>query len=417
MKTLSLFVTFFIFFTADADAQILKKVERSARRSAERTIERRVEKESAKKTDEVLDEVLDRQKKQKESGSRRVSGSSRTTQSNAGTQSGIDPELNYSGKVIFQDDFQPTRLGDFPRKVMSSGGGEIVETDDIKGLQFYPNSNILLQMKELPQNFALEFDLILENVPSSLYRTAFNVYLQELNVLKHNDPKNKYGAVGFSLWGDKSDHQIDLFNKKAAYEIKEKIPYNINANVIDNRSKWTVLKHGNRLRLFINGSKVTDSPNLLQGVNVKHINFRLDGTKKEQGHAFVISAVKVTAIGEDLRSQLIDKGNFSTSNILFASGSDKIQPSSFKLLNEIAALIRTDPATFSIVGHTDSDGDENTNRSLSLQRAESVKKYLISKGVSASKLQTVGRGESHPIAPNETEEGKARNRRVQFTKK
>lgn len=417
MKTLSLFVTFFTFFTANADAQILKKAERAARRGAERTVERRVEKETSKKTDEVLDGIFDGNKtrenqhkipKEQENTSRQTSKKTR--------QSTTDPELNYTGKLIFRDDITGTRIGDFPGKFKSSAGGEVVQIGNIKGLQLFPNNNVLLSLHNLPQNFALAFDLTLNNVPPSLYRTAFNVFVQELDVLKHNDPKNKYGAVGFSLWGDKNDHQIDLFNKKASYEIKEKIPYPIHGNILDATSSWVILRNGNRLRLFINGQKIADAPHLLQGVAVKHINLRLDGTKREEGHAFILSNVKVTEIAEDLRTQLIVKGNFSTSNILFASGSDKIQPSSFKLLNEIAALIRTNPATFSIVGHTDSDGDENTNLSLSLNRAESVKKYLVSKGVSAGTLQTVGKGESQPIAPNETAEGKARNRRVQFIK-
>lgn len=421
MKTISLFVTFFIFFVSEGNTQIIKKVERAARRGAERTVERRIEKEATKKTDRVLDEVFEDKNKpanrsNRSATNRTAPGADNPQVTNSSPDAATDPELNFTGNTIFEDDFPTTRLGDFPAKFKSSTGGEVVQQGNSKGLKFYPNSNVILNLQTLPQNFALSFNLTLENVPSSLYRTAFNVFLQEQNVLKHNDPKNKYGAVGFSLWGDKKDHQIDLFNKKGAYEIKEKIPFDINGIIIDQTSTWILLRNGNRLRVFINGNKIADAPNLLDGIVVNHINMRLDGTKKEENHAFIISNVRVTEIGDDLRSQLIDKGNFSTSNILFASGSDKIQPSSFKLLNEIAALIRTNPATFSIVGHTDSDGDENTNQSLSLNRAESVKKYLVGKGVSAGTLQTAGKGESQPIAPNETAEGKARNRRVQFIK-
>ncbi len=68
-----------------------------------------------------------------------------------------------------------------------------------------------------------------------------------------------------------------------------------------------------------------------------------------------------------------------------------------------------------ILGHTDSDGDDAHNQELSQRRAESVKQYLVSKGVDASKLMTKGMGETDPIATNQTDNGKFRNRRIEFT--
>lgn len=68
-----------------------------------------------------------------------------------------------------------------------------------------------------------------------------------------------------------------------------------------------------------------------------------------------------------------------------------------------------------ILGHTDSDGDDAYNKELSQRRAEAVKEYLVSKGADASKLMTRGMGETDPIATNETDNGKFRNRRIEFT--
>lgn len=414
-----------LLFFGSANAQFIEKLGKKAEKAAERTVERRVEKEASKKTDEALDEVFENDKKKSKKDKNKKEKPKGNTPSSEGNSSGSrsskstsanDPELNFSGTVIFSDDFQSTRKGDFPGKFTSSSGGEIVGLGAVNGLKFYPNSNVMPNLKNLPDNFALEFDLTLENVPESLYKTAFNIYFQEQNTLKNDDPKNKYGAVGFSLWGDAKEHQIDLFNKKASYEIKEKIPYNVRSNIIGKTSKFTVLKNGNRLRLFINGKKVTDSPNLLQGVKVNHINFRLNGTKKEE-HSFIVSNLKVTSISDDLRTQLIEKGSFTTNNILFASGSDKIQPSSYTVLDEIASAMKSDNSNFLITGHTDSDGDDTSNLALSKKRAESVKNYLISKGISASRLQTDGKGENQPVASNSTSEGKAQNRRVEFLRK
>ena len=70
-----------------------------------------------------------------------------------------------------------------------------------------------------------------------------------------------------------------------------------------------------------------------------------------------------------------------------------------------------------IEGHTDSDGPTDKNQILSQKRAESVKSYLVSGGISDSRLSTKGYGESTPVAPNTTATGKAQNRRVELAVK
>ncbi len=70
-------------------------------------------------------------------------------------------------------------------------------------------------------------------------------------------------------------------------------------------------------------------------------------------------------------------------------------------------------AYIEVIGHTDSVGDDAYNQKLSEQRAESVRDYLVGAGIDASKMVTVGAGESMPIASNKTEEGRAENRRVE----
>ena len=67
-----------------------------------------------------------------------------------------------------------------------------------------------------------------------------------------------------------------------------------------------------------------------------------------------------------------------------------------------------------IIGHTDDVGDDDYNQDLSEQRAQSVRDYLVDTGVDASKVVSVGAGESIPIASNQTEEGRAENRRVEI---
>jgi outer membrane protein OmpA-like peptidoglycan-associated protein len=102
--------------------------------------------------------------------------------------------------------------------------------------------------------------------------------------------------------------------------------------------------------------------------------------------------------------------------IQFASGSDGILPKSEQLVDEMARALKEHPELrrVEIQGHTDSTGDDFFNLKLGQERAESVKKALVKRGVAPTRLVAKGYGESNPIAPNETPAGRAKNRRVEF---
>jgi outer membrane protein OmpA-like peptidoglycan-associated protein len=102
-------------------------------------------------------------------------------------------------------------------------------------------------------------------------------------------------------------------------------------------------------------------------------------------------------------------------NLEFKSTSDIILTSSFTSLNELAQLMAANPSwKLRISGHTDNVGNAASNMDLSKRRSESVKKYLVSKGIAADRFEVQYFGAEKPIAPNETPEGRARNRRVEM---
>jgi OOP family OmpA-OmpF porin len=104
----------------------------------------------------------------------------------------------------------------------------------------------------------------------------------------------------------------------------------------------------------------------------------------------------------------------SLNAIKFRSGKSTIEPASFPVLAKIGDAIKLFPGAGMVVeGHTDSEGSDSANLLLSQDRADAVRQYLISNlGVSAEKVSSVGYGEAKPIASNETETGRARNRRI-----
>jgi OOP family OmpA-OmpF porin len=103
------------------------------------------------------------------------------------------------------------------------------------------------------------------------------------------------------------------------------------------------------------------------------------------------------------------------SKIYFETGSDKLKLESQTSLDELVSLLNKYPAAkLSIEGHTDDVGDNDYNMTLSQKRTESVKNYLISKGISESRLTAIGFGETMPIADNKTKVGRSKNRRVEL---
>ncbi len=101
-------------------------------------------------------------------------------------------------------------------------------------------------------------------------------------------------------------------------------------------------------------------------------------------------------------------------DVYFDYAKATLKPESFKALNDLAELLKAKPKmVIEIAGHTDCDGDDATNMKLSQERANSVVKYLISKGISSKRLTAKGYGETEPVAENITEEGKKKNRRTE----
>ena len=90
-------------------------------------------------------------------------------------------------------------------------------------------------------------------------------------------------------------------------------------------------------------------------------------------------------------------------------------PVGTQILDEmVVALNKVQGKNVKIVGHTDSQGNPQKNQDLSLQRAEAVKQYLTTKGIAPTRLSTAGLGSTKPVADNATEDGRKKNRRIEF---
>jgi OOP family OmpA-OmpF porin len=116
------------------------------------------------------------------------------------------------------------------------------------------------------------------------------------------------------------------------------------------------------------------------------------------------------SVCQQLFSDLLGKGKIS-----FESGRATIDPDSAGLLDRLVEIaLRCPTSNIEVAGHTDSDGEDAANQALSEKRAQAVVDYLIKAGLPANRFTAVGYGSTQPVAGNDTEEGKAQNRRIEF---
>jgi len=154
----------------------------------------------------------------------------------------------------------------------------------------------------------------------------------------------------------------------------------------------------------------------------KNIWFQL--TQTGNGHAGLFVAetkpVEITAkaLSSDQLKTALDKDNKVNIEVNFATDQANILPDSQPQIEQVIQLLKNNPELkLSINGHTDNSGDTKHNQTLSEQRANAVVKALTNNtGIQQSRLTAKGLGDTHPIADNSTEDGKALNRRVELIK-
>ncbi|MCL4511946.1 MAG: OmpA family protein [Bacteroidetes bacterium] len=318
--------------------------------------------------------------------------------------------------VIFFDDFSQDNVGDFPALWNTNASGEVVTLSEFPGKWFKmkPGGSFYPEMKGvMPENFTIEYDLVYSykaEAPSfsmDIFSTIEGERIDELVA----------GNGGAEL--QLSAGQVSLFNwKDKEYGAIRSILDNEHLSAKNNQVvRVSIAVQKERVRVYLDQDKIYDIPKLLYpGLTYDRIRF-YSGNESE-GYTPYISNFRVAVGVPDMRSKLITEGKLVTRGILFNSGSDKIKPESYGTLKMISDILKENPSVkVKIVGHTDSDGDEKSNFDLSKRRAASVKNVLSNEfGVEMTRMEVDGKGESEPVSPNTTPEGKANNRRVEFIK-
>ncbi len=418
MKQL-IFLIVFLFLSVEAFPQfdILKKVKD------------KVEDKAKEKIDKTIDTTIDNAGKNKEKQQtpegQVESEQTKENQETVSTNTGKEEFKSYSKfdfvpgeQIIFYDDFSQDNIGDFPALWNTNGSGEVVNTNLYPGkwLQFSSRDAIWTDnLLNFPENYTIEFDVIpIKGDEGSMAGYGFRL-MQSINA-KSFDYGSVPGKAAFSF-------TIEYFGRPGYRTyINGNEGQGLELNGIkENKELWqkenqkyhmSVWVQKSRVRIYQNETKLFDLPKAFPLSTVK-----MDRIRFEDGAALV-SNIRIAIGAPDMRSKLITEGKLVTRGILFDVNSDKIKPESFGTLKEIAKVLQDNAdIKVKIIGHTDNDGSDESNLDLSKRRAASVKNSLTSDfGIDAARMETDGKGETEPVADNNTPEGKANNRRVEFIK-
>jgi OmpA-OmpF porin, OOP family len=322
-------------------------------------------------------------------------------------------------KVIFFDDFSQDAIGDFPALWNTNGSAEVVTTNLFPGnwMRFSCREAIWTDaLLNLPENYTIEFDIIpIANEEGDMEGYHFRM-IQSVNP-NSVDPGAVPGKAGFmyncTYYGQSyyraytngdENEQLDINGMKDGEQYYQKK---------DQKYHIAIWVQKTRLRLYLAENKLFDLPKAFPFAST-----RMDRIRFDEGSAMV-SNIRIAVGNPDMRNKLLTEGKIVSYGIYFDVNKDVVKPESYGTLKGIAQVLTENPdVKIQIVGHTDSDGADAANLDLSKRRAASVKAELTKTfGIDASRIETDGKGESQPIAPNDTPSNKALNRRVEFIKK
>ena len=314
-------------------------------------------------------------------------------------------------KVIFFDDFTSESIGDFPAQWLTNGSGEIVTLEKFPGkwLHITKMGYFIPEAKEdFTENFTIEFDFVPMMTDNYENMYSFTFYLLTGN-LSEPGGGGEPGDAGFLIYLDNLNIFWKNWSAQTGQRFDGMVGFPFRTNEKYHVALWVQKQ---RVRLYANENKVLDVPRAIPAGSIPNI-FRFES---DQVSIPLISNFRIAAGLPDMRNRLLKDGKIISYGILFDINSEKLKPESYATLKVISDILKEDTALkLQVVGHTDSDGDDASNLDLSKRRAASVKNELVSKfGVDAARLETDGKGESEPIAENNSAVNKAKNRRVEF---
>ena len=397
----------------------LKKLGKKVENAAKNAVERNAERKTEKIVDDVFDGNINLPEGQSVDSSQSDDNSyddSSSQSGQSGQQKGQSLEMTYAksdfvpgDEILFEDNMANEQVGEFPSMwELHRGNAEIATLNGEKVICLVGKDGGWIEpLMKTPKNylgdvFTVEFDVFIPNNPTGSFEVNF---IPPTGDLKNDEVFYLYFNF-HKLKGDMQPFEYTWRNRSG-----EKSNGNESASIVlDDWSRIAFSFNKRALKVYVNGLRIANVPNVKEAPGWVTF-FGSSGMDK------FIRNVRIAKGAVPLYDRMMSDGKFITYGITFDVGKSTIKPESMGEINRIVQLMTENPdLKFSVEGHTDNTGNPNSNQTLSEARSQAIVAKLVELGIASDRLTAVGKGQNSPIADNNTDEGRAKNRRVEFVK-
>ena len=308
-------------------------------------------------------------------------------------------------EIIFDDPMDGEQLGEFPSMwELLKGESEVVEVNGKKAILLKDRNNSIYPLMKNPKNFlgdefTVEFDWFWPNAPYDGYNTHFDLVFNEADsneeIFRFEKRLDSGGLEWYWLTRDGKQK-----GKKDDVSLSAKEWHHI-ALSFNKRA----------LKVYFDGVRQINLP------NVSHVPGWFKLVLGNGWDVLYLTNFRIAQGAVPLYDRLASDGKIITYAITFDTGKATLKPEADVEINRIKGLMDNDPSLkFEVQGHCDKTGSDAVNDPLSQKRAEAIVARLVEMGIAKDRLTAVGKGSHEPIADNSTDEGRAKNRRVEFVK-
>ncbi|MBO6083120.1 MAG: OmpA family protein, partial [Bacteroidales bacterium] len=330
-------------------------------------------------------------------------------------------------EIIFEDTMEGEQLGEFPSMWdLFSGEAQITEIDGSKTLCISQAGAITPLFNDgktyLTEECTVEYDVFIRaeepwDAQFGGQEHGWASWMHLRTNLSSGD-KIREDRGGFSMYFRVVADKGEPFNPSIDYEWKTPSgdtrngSYELKDIATEAWHHVAISFNKRAIKAYFDEQRVANIP------NAEAPHFLWFEASNEDPYTFFIRNVRIAKGAVPLYDRLASEGKIVTYAITFDTGKATIKPESTGEINRITKILQDDPSIkFEVQGHCDNTGSDAVNDPLSQSRAEAIVAALVGNGISADRLTAVGKGSHEPVADNGTDEGRAKNRRVEFVRK